>query len=120
MKMLFFVSFCLVAILGCSQMSTQKAEFGFIGGDVWIRSIGSDNQLHKGESSNIDVSIPQNIYPVNVGYTSTGLFAGHSIIIKEVSGSLFIEEAVNRNQGIDIESVLSKLYTPGDPFLEKE
>jgi hypothetical protein len=48
------------------------------------------------------------------------MFAGHSVRIKSVSGSVFIEEAVNRNQGIDVQAALEKLFKPGDPFAVTE
>ncbi len=113
--------FLSIWLCGCAQWDTKTVRMSVVGGDVWIRSIGSDNQYRQdGTQTSTSVSTPglagTQIPPMAASYVTTGMFAGHSVRIEHVSGSVFIEEAVNRNQGISVPDALGKLFQPGDPF----
>jgi len=115
----------LSCLTGCAQWDRKSVTMGQIDGDVWIRSIASDNQYHQNNvTTNASLETPgipsTQIPPVAISYKTTGMFAGHSVRIESVSGSVFIEEAANRNQGIDVQAALEKLFKPGDPFAVSE
>lgn len=109
-------------LLGCSQYQRNDVVFRRVTGDVWIRSIASDNQEPTGEGTEISASTPGigSVPPIAAALNGKGMFAGHNLVIEDVSGSLFIEEAGNRNQGVIIQDVLEKLFKPGDPFAVTE
>jgi hypothetical protein len=96
--------------------------FRRVTGDVWIRSIASDNQESSGEGTEISASTPGigSVPPIAAALGGKGMFAGHNLVIEDVSGSLFIEEAANRNQGVPTPDVLQRLFKPGDPFAVTE
>ena len=122
-RKLAIVAIALLSI-GCAQFEKNNIVFRGVGGDVWIRSIASDNQQSNGESTNIAAStsgLPvEGIPEIETSLAGNGLFAGHSVTIEDVSGSVFIEEAANRNQGVKIGESLEKLFVPGDPFAVTE
>lgn len=109
-------------LLGCSQYQRKDVVFRRVTGDVWIRSIASDNQEPTDEGTAFSASTPGigEIPPIQAAYSGKGMFAGHNLIIEDVSGSLFIEEAGNRNQGVPTADVLQRLFKPGDPFAVTE
>lgn len=122
----------LSCFAGCAMRESKDLVVGDVGGDMWIRSIGSDNQcngndhvFHQegvsvGASAETPGIVGTQIPPIKAAFNSTGMFAGHSVRIEHVSGSVYIEEAANRNQGITIPETLGKLYKPGDPFAVSE
>lgn len=117
------ISILIVAVAiaaGCSSFSNKYVAMRHVSGDIWIRSIASDNQEPAGEGTNINAestSLPVDGIPaISAALAGKGMFAGYSVIIEEVSGSIFIEEAGNRNQGVIIKDTLEKLFVPGDPF----
>lgn len=113
-----------VILAGCAQFQRNKIVFRHVTGDVWIRSIASDNHEPTEGGTDISVNTPgmqtQGIPPIAAALSGKGMFAHHNLVIEDVSGSLFIEEAGNRNQGVPTADVLQRLFKPGDPFAVTE
>ena len=101
--------------IGCSSGNIRSIQFDKVGGDVWIRSIASDNQKSSAEGTSIDF---QSV-PYQGNFLGRGIVTGSNVSIKDVSGSLYIEEVGNRNQNQDVEKFLQSLYIPGDPLEQK-
>lgn len=110
-----FVLYLLMILVGCSGGNVRVIEFDTVGGDVWIRSIASDNQSSN-EGSSVSGEVPIEGIDTKWNYLNKGLLSGSSVIIKNVSGCLYIEEAGNRNHNDSIPLILEKLFLPGDPF----
>jgi hypothetical protein len=116
---------CLLLVTGCGllahQRSTRTFEVDTIGGSLLIRDIGSNNQFPNPEGhTRIDgsTSFPVEGIPVGVDLSmeGNGLLQGHDIHIRNVSGSVIIERALNDNQNIPLPETLEKLFVPGNPF----
>lgn len=120
MKQFICISLFL-ALLACSV--DREILIEQVQGDLWIRQIASDNQNNVGKT---DVTTSTGGLPIegipslNSRVISSGIFSDHSVIIRSVSGSVYIEEFGNRNQLIEpISGLLDKVYIPGDPFESK-
>lgn len=88
-------------------------------GTVRICSIASDNQIQTGETST-EISGDQ----LGGSLIGRGLLSGFNIVIKMAtptaeikdSGLIDIKEAGVRNQGIQIDGLMERLFKPGYPF----
>lgn len=109
-----------ILMAGCATTgSQQKFIVDGVGGDLWIRDIGSDAQELRGSNSleiNTEIPIKSEKIPVGLNYQNAGLFRGMSAEIKNVSGSVFIDKALTGAQGIDLPASIEKLFVPGNPF----
>lgn len=115
----FAIAIVAVAV-GCAQRSIKTVVFRDIRGDVWVRSIDTDN-VNQAGSAGTDIQVdsgaaPGYAPPIRIGVSGRGIFADSSVYIESVSGSVYIEEAGNRNQEQEIEPALRALFLPGNPF----
>jgi len=98
-------------IIGCATQNSSKFTVRRVGG-IEIKSVVSNNQYPAGQASSVDV----NVLSQSGKLLTTGLFAGFSVLIEDVSGVIKIEEVGNRNQGVEIPMTLEKLFIPGNPL----
>lgn len=109
----------LFIILLTSCTTDKRILIENIQGDLWIRQIASDNQ-NSIDLNQIDTNISgiplKGIPSIHNQIITSGMFSDHSVIIKSVSGSVYIEEFGNRNKAINITDLLDKVYISNDPF----
>jgi len=111
----------IALLAGCAQSTEKTLTIRNVGGDLWIRSIGSDNSnAPEDGGTQIDgrsSAIPVTGFPeILIGVAGKGIFSDYSVMIRSVSGSVYIEEAGNRNQQQDAVDILDHLFIPGNPF----
>ncbi|MBN2329427.1 MAG: hypothetical protein JXR73_19965 [Candidatus Omnitrophica bacterium] len=116
----------LAFFLACAQSTEKTLTIRNVGGDLWIRSICSDN-INQASGAGTEVATETTGLPIRgipsikSNIVGKGIFADSGLVIESVSGSVYIEEAGNRNQEQQLNKILERLFLPGNPFsLESE
>ncbi|MBD3265946.1 hypothetical protein GF373_04695, partial [bacterium] len=74
------ISLCIFVLImcGCATLSAKRLDVEGVGGDLWIKRIGSGSQMAEGRRS---------FEREGVGFKENGLLGATSVKIRQVSGS---------------------------------
>jgi len=103
-------------LAGCAgPQRYHYVKVGPVKGDVWVKNIGTRAQM-EGGTNEIGVGIPVEGVPLKVDAKGDAPMQGTVIIISEVGGSLYFEDAFGGTQNVPIPEAIEALYKYGDPF----
>ena len=111
--MRYLVLVLLVWMVGCAGVYSERhLVIDGVGGDLWIKRIGSDSQMQGGERG-VEVDV---VGQYGGRVVDSGVLGLSSVEVRNVSGSFYIEEALTGMVNVEMGGVVGKLFKPGDPF----
>jgi len=105
----------LFVFAACGPQHYHYVKVGKVTGDVWARNIGSRSQMIGGVND-LGIGIPIEGVPLRIDSKGEAPMQGTVLIIGEVNGCLYFEEAYVGTQNIPIPESIEALYKYGDPF----